>query len=180
MRRYEEPNPLELDTRKKLYTIISSNPGLHFRELQRQSGFAVGALQYHLGELDKGHLIKVEKDKRFVRYYAVVAGGFDETKDVISFLRQDKPREILLELYKKNGLSQQKIARKIELGLSTTSWHLNNLVDAGLIERKRRGRRSLFYLVDKEKVKQVLLAHKDSFIDLLTERFADIINDLHV
>ena len=42
-----------LTPRDKIYSIIVQNPGLHFREIQRRTNIATGALQYHLEYLKK-------------------------------------------------------------------------------------------------------------------------------
>jgi len=39
---------LENDRRRKIYTVIKKNPGLHIRELQRVLDIPLASLQYHL------------------------------------------------------------------------------------------------------------------------------------
>jgi len=50
-----------LDTRKRLIALIRDQPGIHFRELHRQSGLAMGELEYHLGILEKMEIITKKK-----------------------------------------------------------------------------------------------------------------------
>ncbi|MDO8625738.1 MAG: winged helix-turn-helix transcriptional regulator, partial [Candidatus Diapherotrites archaeon] len=71
LRKRFEDTTLELGTRNRLYAIIEESPGLHFRELQRRSGIAVGSLQYHLDFLQKRSFVQTVREGKFVRYYAM-------------------------------------------------------------------------------------------------------------
>ncbi|MFH1751420.1 MAG: winged helix-turn-helix transcriptional regulator [archaeon] len=171
-------NALELEVRQKIYSAIEEFPGLHFRELLRKTNLAVGSLQYHLEFLEKKHLIRVLKDKRFKRYYIVRDSNLEDESLVISFLRQEKPKQIILLLYSMPGLNQAQIASDISLGLSTTSVYLSRLVQSGIIKTKSSGRKKLFYLENPEKIKSVLVERKQSFLTGLVDNFAKVIEEL--
>ena len=51
---------LALETRRKLFDEIRAFPGIHFRELRRRTGLAIGSLQYHLDVLCKARLVRAE------------------------------------------------------------------------------------------------------------------------
>lgn len=163
---------LSLDSRRKIYDLIEENPGLHFREIERRTGIAVGSLQYHLGFLEKKHLIKVFRQGKFLRYYSVKESVVEE-KAEMAFLRKPSARKIILFLLEKKKANNLDIARKVELSPSTTSWHLEQLVKEQVIGKEKRGRESFFYLIKPNEITSLLVEHKTSFVDLLVDNFVD-------
>ena len=102
---------LQLDVRRKIYEIVEQSPGLHFREIQRRSGLAVGSLQYHLDYLQKHHILRTQNEGKFVRYYAVRGPQVEEANDqtqagqkTMAFLRHESTRKIILFLLKEKNL----------------------------------------------------------------------------
>ncbi len=163
---------LQLDIRKKIYGTIKKNPGLHFRELQRRVGIATGALQYHLDFLQKKHLLKTERETKFLRYY-LVRQEFGEM-DLMAVLRQESMRRIVVFLMQRRFANNSAISREISLSPSTTSWHLEKLVEANVLEKSRRGRKTYFKVVDKQRVADVLVNYRRSFLDEVVNNFVEI------
>lgn len=54
-----------LTPRDKVYSEIVKSPGLHFREIQRRTNLATGALQYHIDYLKKKILFLTKKKENF-------------------------------------------------------------------------------------------------------------------
>jgi len=165
---------LELDTRDKIYAIIRNAPGIHFRELQRRSNQAVGALQYHIDVLLKKNLIRAEKQGKFVRFFPVEQEPTQEEKTTLSLLRQDNVRKIILLLLSKKYVSLEKISAFLELNPSTVSFHLQKLQQANLLIKKRKGRKIYFSLVNPEKAKELIIDYKHSFFDSLVDSFVEL------
>ncbi|MBI4210871.1 MAG: winged helix-turn-helix transcriptional regulator [Candidatus Diapherotrites archaeon] len=163
---------LQLDVRKKLYNTISRNPGLHFRELQRRVGIATGALQYHLDYLAKKHLVRAEKETKFMRYY-LVRQDFRET-DLMSLLRQESMRKIIVFLMQRRFANNNAISAGVSLSPSTTSWHLDKLSESGYIERWRRGKRTYYKVVDKDRIASLLVGYRRSFLDEVVNNFVEV------
>ncbi|MEK6821393.1 MAG: winged helix-turn-helix transcriptional regulator [archaeon] len=171
---------LQLDVRKKIYTIIESSPGLHFREIQRRSELAVGSLQYHLDYLGKHHIVRTQKEGKFVRYYSVRGpsvgndAGNHLGQQTMAFLRHDSTRKIILFLLTENRANNETIAAHIGLSPSTTSWHLDKLVEAGVVARQREGRKTFFSLVNAASAKNLLVSFKQSFFDQAVDNFVEL------
>ncbi|PJA17940.1 MAG: transcriptional regulator [Candidatus Diapherotrites archaeon CG_4_10_14_0_2_um_filter_31_5] len=164
---------LNLDSRRKLYDLIEENPGLHFRELERRTGLAVGSLQYHLEFLQKKHLIKTFRQGKFLRYYSVKESVVKE-KAVMSFLRKESARKIILFLLEKKKANNLRISKAVSLSPSTTSWHLDQLVKEEVLGKEKRGRESLFFVVKPSEVASLLIEHKGSFVDDLVDSFVEV------
>ncbi len=169
---------LSLTTRERIYKEIDSSPGLHFREIQRRSNVAVGSLQYHLEYLQKRHLIKTVREGKFLRYYSVRGKQLGENRELMSLLRQDSVRKIILFLLQNQRANNIAISKSIGLSPSTTSWHLEKLMQQNLIKTRKRGRKVFYYLHDKEKIAEFIVQHRKSFFDELVDNFVDVWKEL--
>jgi len=169
----EAPEALNLESRNRVYKIIEESPGLHFRELQRRSGLAVGALQYHLDTLQKNHLIRVEKQGRFNRYFSVRGIQLGEQEKTISILRQESARKIVIFLLQKKQANNFDIAEAVQLSASTVSWHLSKLVESGVVSEKRSGKQKMFFITSPRETAQLLVSYKKTFLDALVDNFVE-------
>ena len=161
-----------LSTRDRIYSTISKNPGLHFREVQRRTEIATGALQYHIDYLQKKHLVRSEKDGKFSRFYAV--RGEDVDTELMSLLRQESVRRIVLFLMKRRRATLPQISKEVSLSASTTSFHMQKLVQSEMIVQKNYGKKTYFSLKDKDRVLELLLTYKKSFLDEVVDNFVDL------
>lgn len=175
---------LQLDVRKRIYTEIESSPGLHFREIQRRTALAVGSLQYHLDYLQKHHIIRTQKEGKFVRYYSVRGPQVGEThtlnagQNAMASLRHESTRKIILFLLQENRANNERIAEEINLSPSTTSWHLDKLVEMGVLKKERVGRKSFFTLTNPAETRQLLVTFKQSFFDQAVDNFVELTQTL--
>ena len=161
-----------LSTRDRIYSTISKNPGLHFREIQRRTGIATGALQYHIDYLQKKHLVRSEKDGKFSRFYAI--RGEEVDTELMSLLRQDSVRSIVLFLMKRRRATLPHIAKDVSLSVSTTSFHLQKLLIGNIVGQKNYSKKTYFFLNDKDRILELLLTYKSSFLDEVVDNFVDI------
>ena len=164
---------LALESRNKVYLIIEDSPGLHFRELQRRSGMAVGALQYHLDTLQKNHLIRVEKQGRFNRYFSVRGAQLGLQEKTMSSLRQESARKIIIFLLEKKAATNFEIAAAVQLSASTVSWQLAKLEEANIVSEKREGKQKLFFVNSPQETAQLLVSYKKTFFDVLVDNFVE-------
>ena len=170
---------LALNARKKIFHSIKRNPGLHFRELQRRTKIATGSLQYHLDYMLKRHLIKSEKKGKFVRYYSTRGTQLGEQETTMALLRQPSLRKIILFLLTKKRANNEKIAAAVGLSPSTVSWHMLKLLQGNLVEKRRVGRKTFFYIVDADSISQLLSSYKRSFLDEMVDSFVEIWDEMN-
>ncbi len=163
---------LKLEVRKKIYNTLKRNPGLHFRELQRRVGIATGALQYHTDYLVKKHLVRIEKETKFIRYY-LVRQQFEETA-LMSVLRQESMRRIIVFLMQRRFASTQRISESVALSPSTTSWHLEKLVESGFVVKLERSGKTVYSIADKERIAAILVNYRRSFLDEVVDNFVEV------
>ncbi|NYT20051.1 MAG: winged helix-turn-helix transcriptional regulator [Methanosarcinales archaeon] len=165
---------LELDTRKRIYELVRSSPGIHLRELERRSSIVIGSLQYHLHYLEKKGFIYSFTDEEYVRYFARDRKLEGEDRKILSLLRRKGCRHILFNLLHDPGMNNKDLAEAISLSPSTTSWHLNKLLKDGIIEKTKAGRSSSFSIKDPELVAELIIYYKESFLDSLLDNFTEI------
>lgn len=164
---------LELEIRQTIYSLISLSPGLHFREIQRRTKIATGQLTYHLDYLQKAGLIKMENDGEYLRYYAHIQIT-DGERRVLELARQRSIRHILLYLLENDNCNHDYLVRNLDIAPSTISWHLKKLIDADVVNKKVEGRKSFYSLNNPGLIKKVLIEYKESFLDILVDRFIEM------
>ena len=97
----------------------------------------------------------------------------EDTK-LMSLLRKETVRKILIFLLTKKRANNLTISRKLALSPSSVSWQVEKLLAQGVLEKKSRGRKIYYKIIDPEKVSQLLIAHRKSFLDELVDNFAEI------
>jgi DNA-binding transcriptional ArsR family regulator len=126
-------NILILETRRRIYNYILQYPGLHLREISRRLTIPFSTLKYHLHFLEKRELIKEKAEGKYNRYYVSEKIGRHE-KDMLSILRKDTPRTIILYLLVHIYSSQIDISGSLKKHPTTIEFHLKKLLDLNIIE----------------------------------------------
>ena len=160
---------LELETRKKIYASIKNRPGIYLRELERETGFALGQLTYHLSILVKADLVKEETAGRFKRYYPLGLNVYE--RKILSLVRQPNLRRIIILVLENGKITNKDLSKKISLSPATISWHIQNLKNANLIHNETKGNETYYSLVDEDEIVKVLIAYRESFLDKIVDEF---------
>ncbi|MBN1538556.1 MAG: winged helix-turn-helix transcriptional regulator [Candidatus Thermoplasmatota archaeon] len=165
-------DPLELDTRRMIYDIIESSPGIHFREISRRLDIPMGVVEYHINYMLKRDMIVARKEGRYKRYYTEGKIGSNEKK-VLAFLRKDAPRAIIMHLMLNPGARHRDLKRELGISGSTLSFHLKKMLRKDVIREEEEGGHKRFHVVDPETVSRTLIIYKRSFMDDLVDSFTD-------
>lgn len=124
---------LKLEKRRKIYNYILKNPGVHLSELSKKLDIPKTTLFYHLNYLKKHELVLVKTVDRFSRYYGISKVG-EKNKKIFVILRQEIPCKIMLYLIlHKEFPSQVEISKHLRKHPTTISYHLDKLMDVGLV-----------------------------------------------
>ncbi len=70
------------------------------------------------------------------------------------------------------------IVKYINKAPSTTSWNLKRLVDSNIVGRKRGKEVSLFYLLNKRLVKEIVGQSNKTLLDRSIDNYISIIDEL--
>ena len=164
---------LELDVRRRIYNCIVESPGLHFREIQRRTNLATGSIDYHLHQLHKNGLIKMEKDKNYARYYPLTKNWSEDERKILGMIRNTKMRHIIVFLITKKKSTPLKIAETTGISLSTLSWYLKQLQENGIVTHTKSGRFRFYKLTDSKKMADYMVAYRSSFLDTFVDNFIE-------
>ncbi|MFA5771578.1 MAG: winged helix-turn-helix transcriptional regulator [Thermoplasmata archaeon] len=170
---------LELETARRIYRCINKNPGLHLRKIQRQlDNIPTGTLQYQLTRLEKDNLISSKADGRYKRYYTAGKIG-SAGKIILSALRKDVQRRIILYLLLNPGVKHKDILNQFDLSPSTISFHLKNLTKSGITTQRKIGREVEYLVPNENEVVKIIMDHKPTFLDKLVDEFTKVWEELH-
>lgn len=178
MKRPVEENPLELKSRHDLFELIKEDPGLHFREIQRRTGLAVGALQYHLNYLEKKNLIKIESRENTKRYFALQVNRIPGEEAVMPLLRQEKVRHLLLALLTSKNKTLYELSDITGIPYSSVSRAMERLVSTGIVQRVKTNKETTFSVQNSDNIARMLVKYKKGFLDELVDQFVDVWSDL--
>ena len=163
-----------IDRTQKLQTLIDDNPGIRFREIMRSSGLKNGVLSYYLKKLEDNGVVKVMRGPRQVRFYS--PDITEEESTVITALRKETPRALLLALIKEDGLEFSQLVKEVKKSPSTVSLYLSQIVADGLVEIKFVELKKRYHIKVREIMDKLIEEHRPGSLDKPTSGFEDIIN----
>jgi len=167
---------LELEARRKIYDILTKNPGLHLSKIADLLQMRVSHVEYHLNFLEKHDIITVEKLTGYKRFYIKGTIGVQD-KRYLSVLRQKTLLHIVLFLLKNDTVQHKDILENIAVSASTLSYHLNKLVKHNIVEVQRYGENKGYQLKNREEIIAWLIQYKP--FDLY-EEFTNVWSDLSI
>lgn len=159
---------LENERRKRIYTVIDGNPGIHLRELQRILDMPLATLEYHLSYMTRRKIVFSEKEGYHKRYYTKPLDPAE--KRLVSALRQKRMREIVLLVLTSGKAKFQFLSDRLGLPHSTLSLYLKYLVENNILARERVGYENVYTIQNEDGVAKVLVAYKSSFLDTLVDK----------
>ena len=140
------------------------NPGTHLREVARRVEAPLGTALYHLDFLDDRGLLVARRDGRYKRYFPAHSFGSDD-KALLTVLRHEVPRRIVVSLLGSSAATQRRLSVCLGVSRSTLSFHINRLLEEGIVGRERDGPEYVYHLADKARVRDVLQRFADSLVD---------------
>jgi len=169
---------MDVGARKRIYDFVTSSPGCHLRELQRRLDIPLGTLEYHLKYLVDREYLSMRDEGGYKRYYPVGTMRSVD-KQILSVLRQDIPRRLVMHLLLHPDCRFGDLAQRFDVAPSTLSFHVSKLLKAGIVSKTRQGRETTYKVENEHEVAMVLIAHRRSFLDVLVDSFVGTWTDLH-
>src|SRR5256885_12189842 len=122
-----------LTSRERVLALVTSQPGLHLRELPRRLGISLRSVRYHLEGLEESDRVTPHRSGRFARWFA--AGAFSTEKPtLISAFRVRGQRAILSELLREGPMRFASPEKATGLSSATLVQYLPRLSSDALIE----------------------------------------------
>lgn len=127
-------DPLTLENRRTIYKLITNYPGIHLGQLHRKSYMSQGTIRYHIRYLKSRNMISVKKEKGYIRFYSTKNIGSNH-KDLLSMIRVETLRNILLFMLVSPCTSQNTISKELEKHPTTIKYFLKKLEEKEIIEK---------------------------------------------
>lgn len=159
---------LDLPVRKKLTEYIRKNPGVHFRQISRDLDLAIGQLDFHLNALTKGEVIIKDGSTSNARYYVRDSFTRDERK-VMSHLRREIPRGIVIFLMENPGATPHEILDVFDFTHATLSYHLKRLEKAGILRAEQEGKTRHYSAVEPDMIEMLLVLYRTTLMDTIVD-----------
>ena len=163
---------LALNTRKKIFELISSSPGLHKREIARELKMSLSTVDYHLHYMEKRKIVSAKRDGKYKRYF-VAEKTEAEDKRLMPLLRQETPRRIIIFLLQNPRAIHKEICREVKKAPSTVSFHLKKLIENGIIEEISLGKERAYVVKNPEKVADLIITYRSTFLDKAVDKFVN-------
>lgn len=156
--------------REDILSCVREHPGIHLRGVERRTELPLGQVLYHLDRLERMGLVASHRDSGFRRYFSADAISRVE-KPILSALRHDVPRRLVLALLERPGLPHKTLQALAGVAGSTLSFHLQRLVASGVLRREREGASRLYTLADPDLALRELASYRASFDDPAVDAF---------
>jgi predicted transcriptional regulator len=135
---------LENENRNKIIELILNEPGIHFNELLRKTGLAAGNLVWHLDILQTFKIIGKKRVGNFIAYFPYYQKNPLSNID-LKLQKSKLTLEILEMIEEEPGIWNNLITKKFKVDHKTIHYHLNKLIQLGLIRTEKDGRKKKIY-----------------------------------
>lgn len=120
-----------------LLGLIGAYPGLHVRELARESGLSEALASYHVRRLVSEGLVEGRDDGHYLRLFTMRGRQPpDRDKQILALLRQRIPLAIVLFLVKHRQVAHGDLATGLGIPKSTITYHVSKLVDHDVLAQE--------------------------------------------
>lgn len=165
-----------MDRSLKIINIIEKNPGIKFREIMRETGLKNGVLSYHARKLEEAGSVKINRKSGETRFYPLCVT--EEESSLITSLRRDTQRYILLSLLESKSLSFNELVEKVGKAPSTVSSFLSRLVEDNIIEIKIIDLKKAYFLKNSDMVHEIIEKYNPILLERAAYNFADTFSTL--
>src|SRR5688572_17899441 len=142
------------------------------RELAARLAMPVSTLEYHCYQLVKHGQLVTRESAGFKAFYP--GEGMDRRdKDILYLVRHDAPRRICTHVLLNPGATPKDLRDVIGVSGPTLSFHLKKLRSAAILREEPDGRTKRLFIEDPERVANILVTYRRSFLDSAVDRFAE-------
>lgn len=141
--RHDDSGPLEHEVRRDLYAAVRGSPGLPVAKTAREIDSPVSTVRYHVRVLEREGLVEAMKLRGHNRLYP---DGFGGDAELAAVLEDDAARAVLTAIDRREPVTVTTLSGDLDRSPSTVCHHKERLVDAGLVESQRDGKRVLLSL----------------------------------
>ena len=179
------PELLELETRRTIYTLVLTQPGLHLREIQRRLEMHVNLVEYHLHHLIASELVVSVHEGGYNRFFPTQSPGSGSRVDtltsiekrVLGLMRQPMPLRIMVYLLAASTALHKDVCIHLGCAPSTLTYHMKRLIKSNVVEQRTAGEGKGYNLADRRLVARLLMQYRPTpfdQVDAFTELWLDL------
>lgn len=146
IRRLNRRNVLEHEGRAAVYQCIRTEPGVRFTEILAMTGLNRGTAEYHLHVLEQTGKIRPLNSAGYVDTLNPAISDVETRLRVA--VRSETARKILEHVARRKDIARTTLRDELGLPGPLLSYHLERLVDAGIVNRENRGRTVWYSMPD--------------------------------
>jgi len=161
---------LDLETRRSIYELITSNPGINLSLIAEKLGISFQLVDYHLLYLQHHDLIVISKEKGFKRCFIKESIG-QQDKRVHSLLLQDVPRRIVLFLLQHPHARHKEMLQHFNMSSPQFSYHLRKLVKNNIIEQETKKDAIGYVVSNEQEIVTCLIKYQPREISQMVKEF---------
>lgn len=146
IRRLNRRNVLEHEGRSAVYRCIKGEPGVRFTEILAKTGLNRGTAEYHLHVLEQtGKIRRLDP----VGYSDASCPAVPEVDALLRVaIRSETARKILEYVARRKAVARTTLSSELGFSGPLLSYHLERLIDAGIVNREKRGRKVWYSMPD--------------------------------
>jgi predicted transcriptional regulator len=163
------------EIRKRIYTIVSENPGVYLSQIAEMLAMRISHVEYHLSYLEKSEMIVGSKERGYKRYYVKGAEIGVVDRQILALLRQELPLKIVLLLLKNEKLTHKALLEHFPIAPSTLSYHLGKLLNSGVLDLVTYGDEKGYVIKNKRAVLNFFTKYK---LEKMVKSYTDLWTDL--
>lgn len=164
------------ETQSSLIDCIQRNPGIHFNDLVRTLEISPDKLQRMSNNLQSEQHIIVDELHGKTHFFPAEYDSWE--RESLALLRRETAREILLVLLEHAEANPQTIADQLGIARSTLEWHVDRLLDAGLVKKRRVGRRVMLEIAEPDDLQTLLAEVEPHYTDRWVDRAMRLFDQL--
>ena len=165
------------NTRTKILRLIANNPGLHLSKIADMLNIRISLAEYHLGSLERDHLITSVTEAGYRRFYIVHLKITYQERKKLSTLRQETPLQIVFFLLKHPYSTHKEILANMKIGKSTLSYQLQKLISEQIISMHTKHTEKTYKIINEKEILRLISRFKPYEV---LESFKDIWSDFTV
>lgn len=165
------------ETRDRIADHVRTRPGVYFNELVRALDLAPGQVQYHVRRLRKAETVIAADLYGQTHYYSPEYDAWE--RGTLALLRRETAADVVAVLVLEGPLSPNVVAARVGIARSTLEWHLDRLVEQGLVEKRRDERnRVTLAPAQPERTAALLKRVHPSLPERMVDRFTRLVDSL--
>ncbi|MCD2201107.1 MULTISPECIES: winged helix-turn-helix transcriptional regulator [unclassified Halobacterium] len=165
------------NTRVTITNSIETHPGLHFNELVRRLELAPGQLQYHIKQLQSTEDVIAESVYGKTHYFPPEYNQWERT--ALALLRRETAGEIVAYLLTEGDTPPAAVAEELDIARSTLEWHLDRLVEQGLVAKQRDiSNRVTLSVRNADRTVELLREADPTLGERMVDRFTRLVDNL--